>query len=264
MCELLGMSANVPTDICFSFSELMCRGGGTGPHRDGWGISFFEGRGCRSFHDPNPSYNSRVAKLVCDYPIKSDVVIGHIRHANVGQVCLENTQPYIRELWGHYWCFAHNGQMENVFDTLPQGKIQAVGTTDSEYAFCWLLNCMCDTFDAVPEDISLLSSFIHDRVKQLDKLGVYNMLMSNSRYLFAYCSTKLFWITRKAPFGEAHLRDADLSIDFVKETTPDDIVTVIATEPLTQNELWNKIEPGELCVFENGKLMDFRKINSGT
>jgi hypothetical protein len=36
MCELLGMSANVPTDICFSFTGLVQRGGGTGPHKDGW------------------------------------------------------------------------------------------------------------------------------------------------------------------------------------------------------------------------------------
>ena len=35
MCELLGMSANVPTDICFSFTGLVQRGGGTGPHKDG-------------------------------------------------------------------------------------------------------------------------------------------------------------------------------------------------------------------------------------
>lgn len=30
MCELLGMSANVPTDIHFSFTGLMQRGGRTG------------------------------------------------------------------------------------------------------------------------------------------------------------------------------------------------------------------------------------------
>ena len=48
MCELLGMSANVPTDICFSFTGLMQRGGLTGPHRDGWGITFYEDKGCRT------------------------------------------------------------------------------------------------------------------------------------------------------------------------------------------------------------------------
>jgi hypothetical protein len=33
MCELLGMSANVPTDIRFSFTGLVQRGGETGPQR---------------------------------------------------------------------------------------------------------------------------------------------------------------------------------------------------------------------------------------
>jgi glutamine amidotransferase len=87
MCELLGMSANVPTDIVFSFTGLMQRGGGTGPHRDGWGIGFYEGRGLRLFQDPAASVESEVARLVQRYPIKSETVIGHIRQANVGKVC---------------------------------------------------------------------------------------------------------------------------------------------------------------------------------
>ncbi len=64
MCELLGMSANVPTDIRFSFSGLMERGGSTGPHGDGWGIAFYEGKGCRTFHDPGPSSDSEIARTV--------------------------------------------------------------------------------------------------------------------------------------------------------------------------------------------------------
>ena len=67
MCELLGMSANVPTDICFSFSGLVQRGGGTGPHKDGWGITFYEGKGCRTFKDPQPSFQSPIAKLVQEF-----------------------------------------------------------------------------------------------------------------------------------------------------------------------------------------------------
>ena len=105
MCELLGMSANVPTDIVFSFTGLMQRGGRTGPHRDGWGIGFYEGRGLRLFQDPAASSESEVAQLVQRYPIKSEVVIGHIRQANVGKVCLSNTHPFVRELWGRNWCF---------------------------------------------------------------------------------------------------------------------------------------------------------------
>ena len=93
MCELLGMSANVPTDIVFSFTGLVERGGVTGPHKDGWGITFYDGKGCRSFKDPLPSCESEVAKLIKSYPIKSKAVISHIRQANSGGVCLENTHP---------------------------------------------------------------------------------------------------------------------------------------------------------------------------
>jgi len=118
MCELLGMSANVPTDIVFSFTGLMQRGGGTGPHRDGWGIGFYEGRGLRLFQDPSASVDSEVARLVQRYPIKSETVIGHIRQANVGKVCLANTHPFVRELWGRNWCFAHNGQLAD-FQPVP-------------------------------------------------------------------------------------------------------------------------------------------------
>lgn len=114
MCELLGMSANVPTDICFSFTGLMQRGGKTGPHRDGWGIAFYEGKGFRTFKDPNPSSQSKIAELVQQYPIKSRAVISHIRQANRGGVNLENTHPFTRELWGA------------VLDVCPQWAIDGI------------------------------------------------------------------------------------------------------------------------------------------
>ena len=66
------------------------------------------------------------------------------------------------------------------------------------------------------------------------------------------CSNNLHWITRKAPFGEARLIDADLIVDFKKETTPDDIVTGIVTRPLTDNESWHKMEAGEFVLFKLG------------
>ena len=157
MCELLGMSANVPTDIVFSFTGLMQRGGRTGPHRDGWGIGFYEGRGLRLFQDPAASSESEVANLVQRYPIKSEVVIGHIRQANVGRVCLSNTHPFVREMWGRNWCFAHNGQLGD-FKGLAS-FYRPVGDTDSEAAFCDLLNRIRSAFpEPVPVEQLLLET----------------------------------------------------------------------------------------------------------
>ncbi|MED5636067.1 class II glutamine amidotransferase, partial [Enterobacter hormaechei] len=75
--------------------------------------------------------------------------------------------------------------------------------------------------------------------------GVFNMLLSDGRYVMAFCSTNLFCITRRSPFGVATLLDQDVEIVFHKETTPTDVVTVFASQPLTGNETWQKIMPGE-------------------
>ncbi|GAL08486.1 class II glutamine amidotransferase [Photobacterium aphoticum] len=252
MCELLGMSANVPTDICFSFTGLMQRGGNTGPHRDGWGITFYEGKGFRTFKDPNPSCQSRIAELVQNYPIKSRAVVSHIRQANRGGVSLENTHPFTRELWGKYWTFAHNGQLTD-YEALDTGRYTPVGDTDSEKAFCWLINRLDSAFPTMPDDLTAVYNYMAESCDRLRQLGVYNMLLTNGEYVLTYCTNNLHWITRRAPFGKASLIDEDVTIDFQQETTPNDVVTVIATQPLTNDEQWHKMQPGEFTVFHFGE-----------
>lgn len=170
MCELLGMSANVPTDICFSFTGLVQRGGRTGPHKDGWGITFYEGNGCRTFKDPQPSFNSPIARLVQDYPIKSCAVVSHIRQANRGEVALENTHPFTRELWGRNWTYAHNGQLKG-YRQLNTGTFRPVGQTDSEYAFCWLLHQLALKYPRTPSQWPAVFRYIGLLANQLRKRG---------------------------------------------------------------------------------------------
>ncbi|EKO3418238.1 class II glutamine amidotransferase [Vibrio fluvialis] len=255
MCELLGMSANVPTDICFSFTGLMQRGGRTGPHRDGWGITFYEGKGFRTFKDPTPSCQSKIAELVQNYPIKSCAVISHIRQANRGGVNLENTHPFTRELWGRYWTFAHNGQLTGYQD-LPSGRHRPVGQTDSEAAFCWLLDELEKHYPDIPQDMAGVFAFVAKLCDQLREKGVFNMLLSDGEYVMSYCTNHLYWITRRAPFGHAALLDEDVEINFQEETTPNDVVSVIATQPLTGNEVWQRMKPGEYNLFHFGELID--------
>jgi glutamine amidotransferase len=120
MCQLLGMNCNAPTDVTFSFRGFAQRGGQTDHHADGWGIAFFEGdaggeddKGLRHFVDHQPACSSPVAELISRYPIKSRNVIAHIRKATQGRVALENCHPFVRELWGRYWVFAHNGDLQD-------------------------------------------------------------------------------------------------------------------------------------------------------
>lgn len=247
----MGMNCNVPTDICFSFEGFHKRGGATGHHADGWGIAFFEQQGCRLFLDYQASAVSPIAALVRKYPIKSTNVIAHIRKATTGAVTLANTHPFMRELWGQYWIFAHNGNI----DTLPalHGKrFLPVGDTDSEQAFCWMLEQLSERFAEQPTEPQLYAA-LADLAQDLDARGVANFILSNGKFLAAHCSTNLHYVVRQAPFGAAHLVDDDITVDFSELTTAYDRVAIIATEPLTDNERWTKMKKGELLVFQDGQ-----------
>ncbi|WP_410499272.1 class II glutamine amidotransferase [Chitinibacter sp. S2-10] len=250
MCQLLGMNCNTPTDIIFSFEGFHRRGGLTDEHSDGWGIAFFEGNGCRLFLDYLPSISSPVADLVRAYPIKSKNVIAHIRKATQGQINLANTHPFGRELWGQQWIFAHNGNLSNL-PALEHSRFLPVGSTDSEHAFCWILNQLAQQFKTRP-DLPQLHEALSKLVPQLATLGTFNFLLSNGQALFAHCSTKLNYLIRQAPFCRAHLSDTDMAVDFSLETTPKDRVAIIATEPLTDNENWIAMQNGELLMFIDG------------
>ena len=178
--------------------------------------------------------------------------MAHIRQANSGGVGLENTHPFTRTLWGRYWTYAHNGQLQG-FETLPVGQHYVVGQTDSEHAFCYLLNALEQQFPVAPLDMKLAFDHLASLCPALQQLGVFNLLISDGDYLLAYCSTKLHWITRRAPFGVALLSDMDVDIDFAKETTEKDVVTIIATLPLTCNEQWQEMRSGQAQLFRAGE-----------
>lgn len=78
------------------------------------------------------------------------------------------------------------------------------------------------------------------------------MLLSNGQAMFTHCSTKLEYIVRAHPFKNAHLVDCDLHVDFGTVTTQNDRVAVIATTPLTHDEVWTPYEPRSFLVFEDG------------
>ncbi len=247
MCQLLGLNANTPTDVVFSFTGFSTR---AEEHKDGFGIAFFEGPGARVFVDAQSARLSPVAEMVRRYPIKSRHVIAHIRKATQGRVALENTHPFQRELWGRYWVFAHNGDLKDYAPRLHAG-FRPVGDTDSERAFCWLMQELAKAHASVPS-VAELSATLRELVPAIAAHGSFNFMLSNGEALWVHCATKLHWLVREHPFRAARLADEDLSIDFSAVTTPRDRVAVVVTEPLTTDERWTPLAPGELAVFQDG------------
>ena len=252
MCQLLGMNCATPTDITFSFRGFSQRAGITSDHSDGFGIAFFEDKACRLFVDNQSAVESPIADLVRNYPIKSRNVIAHIRKATQGKITLENSHPFIRELWGRQWIFAHNGDLHDFAPRLS-GKFTPVGNTDSERAFCYLLDHLVLKFGYVEPSLADIFSVLEEVAPQVAEYGTFNFCLSNGQALFSYATTKLHWIVREYPFQPARLIDLDVEVDFSDVTTPDDRVAVITTEPLTDNEQWFAYQAGEMILFREGK-----------
>ena len=233
--------------MVFSFTGFSTR---ASEHKDGFGIAFFEGAGVRLFLDAQDARGSPVAEMVRRYPIKSCSILAHIRKATQGGVALENTHPFARELWGRYWVFAHNG---NLADYTPRlhASFRPVGQTDSERAFCWLMQELAKAHASLPP-VAELTATLRELARVPAAHGSFNFLLSNGQALWAHCSTRLHYLVRQAPFRSARLQDEDVSVNFAEATTPSDRVAVIVTEPLTLDETWAAFGPGELKVFVDG------------
>jgi len=201
--------------------------------------------------EESPAAFSALADQLADRSPKALVSIAHIRKATRGVVSLENCHPFTRS-WNHQsWVFAHNGDLAG---ELPLGeRYRPHGSTDSEAAFCWILEQL-DRAAADPDDTSTLFGLLHNCAAELAQQGTFNALISNGRWLFATATTRLHWITRRAPFSTATLADPPLQVDFSVLTSSTDVVTILSTEPLTTDEQWHPFASGESMLLINGGI----------
>ena len=253
MCQLFALSCNVPSAVTFSFTGLSARGGKTGEHADGYGLAFHDDKVCRHFIDEGRASDSALADFLRHHPIRARTVLAHIRKATQGAVQLSNCHPFVREWQGRHWSFCHNGDLKDFHPRLT-GSYLPVGDTDSERAFCWLLQELRRRFPGrrAPGWQDLAPAIAH-LADQISRHGRFNFLLADGQAIYAHASTRLFWLKREHPFPTAHLVDHDIALDLSVANGPDDRMVLVATEPLTRNEAWVPFGSGELQVFVAGE-----------
>lgn len=281
-CQLLGMNCATPTDFLFSLKGFCERGGKTDMHSDGWGVAFYEGKGLRQFHDVEAASSSPMAKFLSSHPIRTLNMMSHLRYATVGEVALSNVHPFCREMWGINFAFAMNGDIP-MFKRDRNAKLQAlgpnyslckeesyynpVGDTDSEAAFCAILNALRVRFQQLPS-LPVLYDAMHELCNEIinddPQETILNFLLTcgpNTLWVYSWPGSRpgsnvwngLHYTMRQYPFSRSHLCDVDYAVDFSTRTTKDDCVSVIATKPLTDDEEWIELSKGELIVFDQGR-----------
>lgn len=267
MCELFAMSSRQGATVSFSFEEFSRRGGLTGPHGDGWGVAFFEGGDARVVREPAPASSSPCVRFIERYPIRSTLVLSHVRHATRGEVSLANTQPFARELGGRLHVFAHNGHLAGVPepDGLPLGRFRPIGDTDSEHAFCALLARLEPLWlrDTGPPTLAERMAVVAEFAAALRSRGPANFLYTDAELLFAHGHERRQLHGRIEPPGlHLLLRHCPLEPGSGRPTggvrvSPTDDgqeVLLLASVPLT-SEAWQALAPGEIVVLSRGRLL---------
>lgn len=242
MCELLGVSARRPTDVNDSLALLQPRGGRLGPHADGWGLAYYDGRAARIFKEPRPAADSRCLAFITQYDYQSTIVVAHIRKANPSAFgrSVANTHPFERELGGRSWIFAHNGKLPGVKDD-PEFRLRRfhpLGETDSEHAFCYLLDQIAADveMDGAVDPLQLVQR-LQEPVDALASLGEFNMLLSDGEVLLAYANKKLHELVRTCVDPTCQCRQE---------------IVLLASAPLTE-EPWRPLAQGRLHLYAAGR-----------
>jgi len=240
MCELLGMSARYPSALDTSLALFRPRGGEIGPHADGWGLAFFDGRTARIYKEPIPASESQCLEFLQGYGLQSHTVIAHIRKANppgVGRA-YANTHPFEREAGGRSWVFAHNGVLPGI-QAYTLGRYQPMGESDSEWAFCLLMDAIHDCLTQTGRlgDIEQTLQCLQPVIAEVNTLDEFNFLLGNGEHLFVHAHSEL------------HLLRRECRIDGC-----DQRVILIATKPLS-DEAWQYLLPNTLLVLKEGEIV---------
>ena len=272
MCELFAMSSRKPATVTMSLQALAEHGGKSGPHKDGWGIAYYHDRFARLIKDTDAAHGSDWIHFVESRDLSSNIVIAHLRNATQGEIALWNTHPFARELGGHTHVFAHNGTLGGIEDDsrFALGRHQPLGTTDSEYAFCALLDRLETMWltDVVPPTLSdrldTIAEFAHD----LRSLGPSNFVYSDSKHLFAHASIREHNNGRIGPPGLQMLRrfcdesETGIHGKGIKITSPEQEILLLASVPLT-DEQWTPLPEGELLALDGGCVVGRRRPQFG-
>lgn len=253
MCELFGMSFNLKIRANISFRGFRQRGI---RNPDGWGLAFYPDESAQVFKEAKRATDSPLSKFIQEYKgVKSKIFVGHVRITSRGKIAHKNTHPFLREMNGKEYVFAHNGTLQN-YEQLELGRFRPVGDTDSEYIFCHLLH----SIERRGVDKWTRSDFewLANKMSEINEYGRFNAIFSDGEYLFCYHDINgyngLHFIHRVPPYGPIKLIDEHWNINLAEEKDEAQRGYIIATRELT-DEKWVRFSPSELIVFKDGRIV---------
>ncbi|MEM7678103.1 MAG: class II glutamine amidotransferase, partial [Myxococcota bacterium] len=160
----------------------------------GWGFAWYPVQSAAALvvKDATSLGDNAMTKLLREWErFRSTIFVSHLR-GTARTLAEQDTHPFSRSFGGREWVFAHNGDFDG-FDIdqginsvlpLASSVIIPVGRTDSERAFCWLLE-QCAAIGAYSlADVGWPR--LHEWCRYLDGLGTANLMLTDGHDLAVY------------------------------------------------------------------------------
>lgn len=261
MCDLLGLSFSTPIVARISLDVFQQRGE---MNPDGWGVAFYNDGRVQVIKEAEPAVDSGLFDFIEQYP-QSQTFITHVRRSTRGVRSYLNTHPFYRLLASgsskHEYAFAHNGTLIQQ-EKLILKKFGPIGETDSEHAFCFILDAISSR--NIDEWKSNDFQFIEEMLRDInDGQNSLNCIFSDGEYLFCYSDENdhnngLRFVKKTHPFGRVELVSSDEElghIDIHSDSTKTPQTGYLISTRILTKELWTEFENGELIVFKEGAIV---------
>jgi predicted glutamine amidotransferase len=263
------MSSRSPANVHFSLEEFSRRGGLGGANKDGWGIAWYVDEDVRLVKEPEPAADSACVRFVQEHPFATPIVVSHIRRATRGAVAMKNCQPFARELGGRMHVFAHNGDLDPtpLRARFPLANFHPVGDTDSEHAFCALLEQLRATWlrGGIPS-LEERAGIVGEVAAGFRRFGPANFIYSDGEAVFIHGHKRrhadsgqlkppgLYILCRHCVGKPGGVIADGLSVASDGEQE----VVLAASVPLTREPGWRALGAGELVVARRGRVVPCR------
>ncbi len=259
MSELLALSFDVDVSPRIGWGGEVPSGQ---PAIYGWGIGWYPGseRGASVVKDPTSSGQAGVGAALGDWNrFRSTLFLSHMR-GHQRPRSQQDAQPFVRSYGGRQWIFAHDGDLTPGYaDPLSLGEdptLAPLGRTDSEHAFCWILEQIRSTrarsLKGVPPEA------LHEWFREVNRAGTVNALLSDGQRLAVYRDAglhgQLLWTRRIPPHASNHLQSEAVVVDLEGAADVNHTSLIFSSSPLSSDS-WVPMQPGQLMLARRGAVL---------
>lgn len=228
----------------------------------GWGFAWYPGneKAAMVVKDATSPFNNSLTRVLQDWRhFHSAHFVCHLRGA-AKRISQTGTQPFVRSLAGRDFILVHDGDMNikalRALYSKETPFFEPMGKTDSELAFCLLLNRLYQK--KARRFIDFGFAELTTLLRSFAKLGTANFILSDGQDMVFFHGANhqrgLHWTKRKPPHAQAILETDNIRLDLSNPLDINRTVIIAATSPFSDIG-WQPLADEQLIVVRRGKVI---------